>query len=139
MARNSWYGVYVPEFTYGDKRIDAAIIDVHKRWVRGFEIKVSRADFLKDHKWQNYAEFTSSLCIVCPENLISGDEISKPFGLIWVDEQKYIKWIKKPKRFQRRDCYAWTLQYLRVIEKELPRLCMEISELKQQLKQKEKP
>ena len=58
-----FYGVYVPEFTFGGRRVDAAIIDVSKRWIRGFEIKVSRSDFLRDEKWQEYTEFCSSLSI----------------------------------------------------------------------------
>ena len=135
-----FYGVYVPEFTYHQRRLDAAIIDVSKRWVRGFEIKVSRSDFLKDEKWQEYAEFCSSLSIVCPKGLIEPEEIPKPFGLLYVSHdhphqwtqriELCGKWVKKPKRFQRRDALAWLYQYVRVIEKELPRLSGEVERLR---------
>jgi hypothetical protein len=137
-----FYGIYVPEFTYGGKRIDAAIIDVSKRWIRGFEIKVSRGDFLADEKWQDYAEFCSSLSIVCPEGLISKEEVPEPFGLLYIlPESKLtsdfrnagMKWEKKPKRFQRRDGLAWLYQYVRVIEKELPRLNIEVERLNKAL------
>lgn len=125
-----FYGVYVPEFTYNGRRIDAAIIDVSKRWIRGFEIKVSRSDFLADEKWHEYSQFCSSLSIVCPEGLIGKDEITGPFGLLYIlPELNGMKWEKKPKRFQRRDGLAWLYQYVRVIEKELPRLNNEVERL----------
>lgn len=133
-----FYGIYVPEFSYGGRRIDAAIIDTSKRWIRGFEIKVSRSDYLRDEKWQEYAEFCSSLSIVCPEGLIAKDEVPDPFGLLHVlgspgltsDLRNVsVTWIKKPKRFQRRDCLAWLYQYVKVIEKELPRLSGEVERL----------
>lgn len=121
-----FYGVYVPEFTFGGLRIDAAIIDVQKRWIRGFEIKVSRSDFLSDEKWHRYTEFTSSLSVVCPEGLIKPEEVPKPFGLLYICARDQwgpnLKWAKKPKRFQRRDGLAWLYQYVKVIEKELPRV-----------------
>lgn len=134
-----FYGVYVPEFTYGGRRIDAVIIDTSKRWIRGFEIKASRADFLGDEKYHEYSEFCSSLSIVCPEGLIKKEEVPDPFGLLYiVKEPGYtndlrnvaMKWEKKPKRFQKRDGLAWLYQYVRVIEKELPRLDGELRSLK---------
>lgn len=126
-----FYGIYVQEFTYGNKRIDAVVIDTQKRWIRGFEIKVSRSDFLGDEKWETYSEFCSSLTMVCPEGVIHPDEIKKPFGLLYIRQDTIltndlrnvsVKWVKKPKRFQRRDGLAWLYTYVRVIEKELPRL-----------------
>lgn len=137
-----FYGVYVPEFTYNQKRIDAAIIDISKRWIRGFEIKVSRSDFLADEKWQGYAEFCSSLSIVCPEGLIEAHEVPKPFGLLYIRNESVctkdlrdvrVKWVSRPKRFQRRDGLAWLYQYVRVIEKELPRLSLEVERLRKQI------
>lgn len=126
-----YHGVYIPEFTYGDKRIDAVIIDTAKRWIRGFEIKVSRSDFLRDEKWQSYTEFCSSLTLVCPDGLIARDEVQPPFGLLYVMPYGDVRWIRKPKRFQRRDSLAWLYQYVRVIEKELPRLAWTVDRQKE--------
>lgn len=135
-----FYGVYVPEFTYSGRRIDAAIIDVSTRWIRGFEIKLTRSDFLRDEKWQAYSEFCSSLSIVCPDGLIKKEEVPKPFGLLYVGTEPRltndlrnvtVKWIQKPTRFQRRDGLAWLYTYIRVIEKELPRLNTENDRLRQ--------
>lgn len=128
-----WGSVYVPEYTWGDLRIDALVIDTRKRWVRGFEIKLSRSDFLRDEKWQLYTEFCSSLSIVCPKGLIAKSEVSEPFGLLYVSRTKYgveHTWIKKPKRFQRRNSLAWIWTYIKVLEKELPRLVHELEQLR---------
>ena len=117
-----WYGVYVKEFTFNSLRVDAAIIDTYKRWIRGFEIKVTRSDFLRDHKWEQYTEFTSSLTMVCPEGLIKPEEITKPFGLMYVNDHGTCRYVKKPMKFQNRGSLAWLYTYVKVIEKELPRL-----------------
>ncbi len=135
-----FYSVYVPEFTMGQLRCDVALIDVDKRWIRGFEIKVSRSDFLKDEKWQRYSEFCSSLSLVCPKDMIKPEEIPRPFGLLYVSNEPYaystrmhpvVTWAKKPKRFQHRDGMAWLYQYVKCIEKELPRLAGEVERLRE--------
>jgi hypothetical protein len=124
-AYAGWYGVYVKEFTYNSLRIDSVIIDTYKRWIRGFEIKVTRSDFLRDMKWEKYTEFCSSLTMVCPEGLIAPEEIQKPFGLMYVTEKGTAKYVKKPAKFQQRSSLAWLYTYTHVIEKELPRLVHE--------------
>ncbi len=117
-----WSNIYVPEFTFGGLRIDALLIDIQHRWIRGFEIKVNKSDFLKDRKWTEYSMFCSTLSIACPAGLIMPEEIKKPFGLLWVEKDGLPQWKKRPQNFQKRDCLAWVFTYLRVLEKELPRL-----------------
>jgi hypothetical protein len=115
----------IPEFTFGDLRIDAIAIDIRHRWIRGFEIKIKREDYVRDTKWTLYSEFCSSLSIVCPEGLIQKDEVQPPFGLLWFcGEDDYLtpRWIRKPKNIQKRDSMAWIFTYLRVLEAEMPRL-----------------
>lgn len=122
-----WGQVLVPEYTYGNLRVDAMLIDTEHRWIRGFEIKVTRADFLQDAKWQEYSNFLSSLCIVCPDGLISKEEIPKPFGLIYVSDTNLypltsFRYVSKPKNFQKREALAWKNLYLSVVEREFIRL-----------------
>lgn len=136
-----WYGIYVKEFSFNSLRADAVIVDTYKRWIRGFEIKLTRADFLRDMKWEKYTEFTSSLTIVCPEGLIQPEEIRKPFGLLWISENKRgvtRKFVKKPAKFQHRGSLAWLYTYTKVLERELPRLQHENELLKNSTKLKEK-
>jgi len=118
-------GLFIPEFTYGELRVDAVLIDITQRWVRGFEIKVDRGDFLKDKKWQLYSRFCSSLAIACPDGLIQPDEVSDPFGLVWIEAGGAPHWKKRAKNFQSRESLAWTWTYLSVLEKEIPRLIAE--------------
>ena len=81
--------ILIPEFTFKGRRVDALIVNTHQRKVRGYEIKVSRADFMQDKKWKEYAEFCNLLYIVCPKGLINPEEIESPFGLIWIGESIY--------------------------------------------------
>lgn len=112
-----WNSVCIPEFTWGDLRVDAAVVDLRTRWIRGFEIKMSRADFQRDEKWILYSRFCSSLSIVCPHGLIKPEEVEKPFGLLWVGEGS-VQWAKKPKNLQKREAFAWLWTYMNVIERE---------------------
>jgi hypothetical protein len=125
-----WGSVYIPEFTWGGLRIDALVVDTDTRWARGFEIKMTRSDYVRDTKWACYTQFCSSLSIVCPAGLIQKAEVPDPFGLLYVSLEGYgggetAKWEKKPKRFQRRAGLAWLWTYVGILEKELPRLVFE--------------
>ena len=115
-------GLYVPEFTWNGCRIDAIVIDLRTRWVRGFEIKLSREDFRRDEKWTRYSQFCSSLSIVSPEGVVPVDDVEKPFGLLWLKQDGTMRWAKKPMRFQHRSSLAWVWTYMQVLEYELPRL-----------------
>jgi len=52
--------------------------------VWGYEIKVSRSDFLNDNKWQNYLPYCTDFYFVCPKGLIAVEELDKQIGLITV-------------------------------------------------------
>ena len=126
--------IFIPEYTWKDLRIDALIVDIRKRWIRGFEVKVNRGDFLRDDKWMLYSEFCSSLSVVCPENIVMPEEIKKPYGLLWIMEERYghrLVWKKKPMNFQKRDGLAWFWTYTNVLETELLRLDREVAYIKQ--------
>ncbi len=132
--------IFIPEYTWKDLRIDALIVDINKRWIRGFEVKVSRGDFLRDDKWMLYSEFCSSLSIVCLEGIVKPEEIKKPYGLLWIVkdqcsfEHYRLVWKKKPLNFQKRDGLAWFWTYTNVLETELLRLDREAMYLKEEIK-----
>lgn len=130
IIREQESGLFIPEYTYGDLRIDAAVIDVRRRHVRGFEIKVSKEDYLRDKKWQLYSSFCSSLSIVCPAELLQVEDVSKPFGLIWAYEDGRLVYQRFPRNLQSRESLAWTFTYLSVLEKEIARLVPENYSLK---------
>jgi hypothetical protein len=120
-----WGRVFVPQYTHGNLRIDAILIDTDKRTITGFEIKVSRGDFLADKKWAMYEEFCSSLAIVCPHGLIQSEEIPDPYGLLWIDEHGFLKWKKRARHFQK-VCPAWFWTYTTVLEREFKRVVLEL-------------
>lgn len=120
--------ILIPEFTYEKSRIDAIVIDIKERMVKGFEIKVSKADWKNDFKIHNYTKFCSSITIVCPEGLITVKEIPTEYGLAYIKTGKYGLYydqIKRPKRIQTHKSVAWTWTYLRVLELEFRRLAFE--------------
>jgi len=48
----------------------------------GYEIKISRADFLIDDKWNRYLDLCSHFYFVAPQGIIHEDELPKEVGLI---------------------------------------------------------
>jgi len=50
----------------------------------GYEIKVSRGDFLQDDKWRSYLPFCNAFYFVCPTGMIKPEELPDDTGLIYV-------------------------------------------------------
>lgn len=68
----------------GYNRLDAWAM--RKSWSKpltiGFEIKVSRQDFLRDDKWPNYLPYCNEFYFVAPHGLIDPDEVPEGSGLL---------------------------------------------------------
>lgn len=52
----------------------------------GYEIKISRSDFLQDKKWRDYLPVCTQFFFVCPHGLIRVDEVEDPAGLIYLSK-----------------------------------------------------
>lgn len=86
--------VFVPECKDGPTqtgshlRLDAWAMS--KSWANpcmtGYEIKVSRGDFLKDNKWPGYLPLCNLLFFACPAGLIQPDEVPENVGLVWASK-----------------------------------------------------
>ncbi len=67
------------------KRLDA--VAIKKSWtnprITGYEVKVSRSDWLKDEKWPGYRDYCHRLYIACPSGLIQPTELAEDVGLVW--------------------------------------------------------
>jgi hypothetical protein len=68
--------------TWTARRGDLLILDalaIKKSWAKpcftGYEIKVSRSDFLQDDKWTGYLDYCHKFYFVCPKGMIPRDEI----------------------------------------------------------------
>ena len=95
LARRHTKDVFVTEIKTGPTlgvtagnlfRIDALAIKpswTHPDFV-GYEVKVSRQDFIADTKWDAYLNYCHRFYFACPANLIARDEVPDPAGLIWV-------------------------------------------------------
>lgn len=68
------------------RRLDAwAMPRSWAKWTtHGYEIKVSRSDFVRDNKWHGYREHVENMWFVCPHGLIQPEELPEGVGLLWV-------------------------------------------------------
>lgn len=83
---------------YPTKRIDAIAMKVGytKLQLWGYEIKVSRRDFVQDEKWHDYLDMCNSLYFVCPHGVITKDEVPAQCGLMYVTKNgSMIRTVKK--------------------------------------------
>lgn len=85
------------------RRLDA--VAFKKSWTKpcitGYEIKISRSDFLNDEKWQFYLDYCHKFYFVCPSGLIKPEEIQiERVGLIWYNPEKKSLFTKKKAIFK---------------------------------------
>ena len=79
--------IYTEEIQQGEwpGRLDA--VAIKKSWARpcitGYEVKVSRNDFLNDEKWRYYLDSVNKLYFVCPPGLIEKSELPSDVGLMY--------------------------------------------------------
>ncbi len=53
----------------------------------GYEIKISRSDFLRDKKWPEYLQYCHEFSFVCPWGIINPEEITdSSVGLYWISK-----------------------------------------------------
>jgi hypothetical protein len=103
LAQKHWEDVFVPECKDGPTqqgshfRLDAWVMK--KSWsnpaVFGYEIKVSRGDFLQDTKWPAYLPMCNQLYFVCPTGLIDPSETPAEVGLLWSSKNGSRLYVKK--------------------------------------------
>ena len=72
------------------KILDA--LAIRKSWTSpcftGYEVKISRSDFLRDSKFYRYEEICNCLYIVCPKGMIDRTEVPETVGLMYYDPKK---------------------------------------------------
>jgi hypothetical protein len=86
-----------PTQGYSHDRLDAWVLLRTWRPVTmiGYEIKVSRNDFLRDEKWTNYSPLCNQLYFVCPPKLIDPSELPPEVGLMWASKNYARLYTKK--------------------------------------------
>lgn len=99
LSEKHWKDFFLTEVKSGSSWMtakgDMKILDalaVRKSWTHpcftGYEIKVSRSDFLRDAKFYTYEELCNCLYIVCPKGMIERTELPESVGLMYYDQEK---------------------------------------------------
>ena len=99
LAEKHWKDFFLTEVKSGSSwmtpRGDMKILDalaIRKSWTSpcftGYEVKISRGDFLRDVKFYTYEELCNCLYIVCPKGMIERTEIPESVGLMYYDHDK---------------------------------------------------
>lgn len=72
--------------TQGTSHLRLDALAIHKSWrpvtIHGYEIKVSRGDWLQDEKWTEYARYCTHLWVVAPDGVVQPEEIPEGLGLL---------------------------------------------------------
>src|SRR5690606_37137616 len=68
--------------------------------VTGYEVKVSRSDFLQDTKWPDYLPMCNELYFVCPTGLIQPPEVPAEVGLLWASKTGTKLYTKKKAQYR---------------------------------------
>jgi hypothetical protein len=92
LAQRHHEDVFVPGCKNGESYAKGLMImdawAMRKSWahpcVYGYEIKVSRSDFMRDEKWLGYLLYCNAFSFVCPSGLIQVEELPRDVGLLWV-------------------------------------------------------
>lgn len=86
----------------GHRRLDGWVME--RSWanprVIGYEVKISRSDFLQDDKWQDYLGLCNQLYFVCPNGMIKPEEVPASVGLMYVSKTKTVLFRKKKADFR---------------------------------------
>ena len=89
----------------GYLRFDA--VAIKQSWARpcitGYEIKVSRSDFLRDKKWQNYQKYCHEFWFVCPPGVVKLDELPGDVGLMYYSPEHDALFTKRRAMYRRID------------------------------------
>lgn len=66
-------------------------VAIYKSWshpqIRGYEIKISRSDFLRDIKYSKYLPYFHEFYFVVPNGMVQRQEVEENIGLMWYNPQ----------------------------------------------------
>ena len=97
--------ICVPECKTGSSYVAAGRMHIIDLWVMkpswshpvywGYEIKVSRKDFINDQKWQNYLDYCTDFYFVAPPGVIEPEELPPEAGLLRCSTNAKKLYVKK--------------------------------------------
>lgn len=69
----------------------------------GYEVKISRSDFLRDTKYTEYLPYCTHFSFVVPDKLITKDELPDRIGLIYYKEDGSLRTVRKAQALPQQD------------------------------------
>lgn len=94
-----------------------AILDalaIRKSWVNplfiGYEVKVSRQDFMRDTKWHKYLPLVHQFYFVCPPGIIQPEELEPDVGLMYATAKTFS--VKKRAPYRNIEIDSLMLMYI---------------------------
>lgn len=94
LAGRHAHDIFVPACKDGPSGRGVVQMDawaMKKSWahstVSGYEIKMSRSDFMGDKKWHGYLPLCNQLWFVCPYGLLQPEEMPGEVGLLWASRK----------------------------------------------------
>lgn len=97
--KNSQDAMWMEEFSWGGFRFDVITVDLFNWNIRGFEVKVSREDFLADKKWKNYLPYVNFFYFATLPGVITPGELPEEIGWLELRESGLVV-RKKAKELQ---------------------------------------
>ena len=95
-------------------------VAIKKSWsnpcIIGYEVKVSRGDFVRDEKWHGYLKYCHQFNFVCPVGLIKTEELPPEVGLIYYNNEKDCLSTKR-KALHRAIEMSWEMLYYLAISR----------------------
>ena len=82
-----------------ENRFDLIRIDPYRQYVRIFEFKSCRRDFISDKKWKNYLDYCHTFTFVCPREIIKKEDLPPGIGLLWLHKWQWKNQIDLSKWF----------------------------------------
>jgi hypothetical protein len=100
-------------------RLDA--VAFKKSWTKpcitGYEVKISRQDFLRDEKWPGYRQYCHRFYFACPMNLVKLEELPEDVGLIYYNPEKDCIFTKRKALFRDIEI-SWEMLYYLIISRD---------------------
>lgn len=95
------------EFGIDRNRFDLIRVNTRDQKIKGYEFKISKADFKQNNKWGQYLSFCHSLTFVCPYKLIDKSELPANIGLLYI-----VKWRHKDPIWKKENSDYWIVEGL---------------------------
>ena len=87
--KNYQDAMWMEEFSWHDMRFDVLTVDLFTWAVRGFEIKMTRQDFLADKKWHAYLPYVNFFYFATMPGVIEKGELPPEIGWLELGESGF--------------------------------------------------